>query len=170
MRFTTIGIALVVAVVACGGDENSTNQPTNASGTFAQLQQSVLTPSCAVSGCHVSASAAASGNLVLTSDVAYDNLVNAAPTNLAAARDGLKRVTPGQPNNSLLFQKIVLALASSHSGEYGNVMPVGNSALTQGQVDFIKKWIEAGAPRTGEVADGALLANKTPQTGSSFVP
>jgi hypothetical protein len=53
---------------------------------------------------------------------------------------------------------------------YGNVMPVGQAALSQGQVDFIRKWIEAGAPRTGDVADGALLASKTPQAASIFAP
>src|SRR5207248_2853915 len=106
MRFrATLSCALAATVVACGGDGAGTNQPANASGTFAQLQTSVLTPSCAVSGCHVSSSAAASGNLVLSADVAYDNLVNARPDNLAAQRDGLKRVTPFKPDSSLLFQK-----------------------------------------------------------------
>ena len=169
MRSTTIGIALVLSSMACGGDGSSTNQPTNASGSFAQLQSSVLTPSCAVSGCHVATSAASSGNLVLSGDVAYDNLVNAMPDNLAAKRDGLKRVAPFKPDSSLLFQKVVLAL-SAHDGEYGNVMPVGNAAIPQGQVDFIRKWIEAGAPRTGDVADASLLANKTPQTAAGFQP
>ena len=169
MRFTIIGITLVLASVACGGDQASTNQPQVGSGSFAQLQTSVLTPNCAVSGCHVSASAVESGALVLTAGAAYDNLVNARPTNLAAQRDGLKRVMPGKPDSSLLFQKIVLALAA-HGSNYGNVMPVGSQALPQGQVDFIRKWIEAGAPATGDVADATLLTNKTPQSGSLFVP
>jgi hypothetical protein len=170
MRFMTIGITVALASIACGGDQAVTNQPpVESSGSFVALQKSVLTPNCAVSGCHVSASAAASGNLVLSPEVAYDNLVGARPANLSALRDGLKRVTPGKPDSSLLFQKIVLAL-SAHNGDYGNVMPVGTQALPQGQVDFIRKWIEAGAPRTGDVADAALLTNKTPQSGSLFVP
>jgi hypothetical protein len=169
MRFIPIGIALTLGLMACGGDQSATNQPQVASGSFAQLQRAVLTPSCAVSGCHVSESAAASGNLVLSPDVAYDNLVGARPSNLAAQRDGLKRVSPFKPDSSLLFQKIALALAA-HGGNYGNVMPVGSQALPQGQVDFIRKWIEAGAPRTGDVADATLLANKTPQSASVFVP
>jgi len=36
--------------------------------------------------------------------------------------------------------------------------------------DWHAKWIEAGASRTADVADGALLANKTPQTASIFAP
>ncbi len=50
------------------------------------------------------------------------------------------------------------------------MMPVGTAPLSQGQVDFIRKWIEAGAPRTGEVADAALLRSTTPQSTSRFVP
>jgi hypothetical protein len=169
MRCSRIGVAIAVASVACGGDSGTTNQPTNAAGSFAQMQANVLTPTCAVSGCHVASSAAASGNLVLSADVSYDNLVNVASDNLSAKRDGLKRVLPGKPDSSLLFQKISLALAA-HDGEYGNIMPVGNQAIPQGQVDFIRKWIEAGAPRTGDVADASLLSNKTPQTAAAFEP
>src|SRR5262249_46904369 len=143
---------------------------TTMTSSFARLQSSVLNTSCAVSGCHVSATAPSSGNLVLAPDVAYDNLVSATPTNLAAQRDGLKRVAPGSPDNSLLFQQVVLSLAATHSGEYGNTMPVGAAPLTQGQIDFIRQWILSGAPRTGVVADTSLLANKTPQPGSVFVP
>jgi len=169
MRFSRIAVAVALGSIACGGDGGTTSQGPNASGSFAQLQTSVFTPTCAVSGCHVSASAASSGNLVLSADVAYDNLVNAAPDNLAAKRDGLKRVTPFKPDSSLIFQKVVLALAA-HDGEYGNVMPVGSQAIPQGQVDFLRKWIEAGAPRAGDVADASLLSNKTPQTAAAFQP
>jgi len=169
MRFQRFVVALPLATLACGGDSSSTNQPSNAAGSFPQLQANVLTPSCAVSGCHVGASASSSGNLVLTADVAYDNLVNVSPDNLAAKRDGLKRVVPGKPDSSLLFQTVVLALAA-HNGEYGNIMPVGNQAIPQGQVDFLRKWIEAGAPKTGDVADASLLSNKTPQTAAAFQP
>ena len=173
MQFLSVRIATLAAAlasVACGGDQTTTNpsQTSPGGGSFANLQTSVFTANCAVSGCHVTESAAASGNLVLSPSVAYENLVGVRPSNLAAQRDGLKRVVAGKPDSSLLFQKIVLALAAH--GNYGNVMPVGSQALSQGQVDFIRKWIEAGAPKAGEVADESLLANKTPQSASVFVP
>ena len=165
-------ILAALVAIGCGGDQSaapSGDSPSPGSaGSFDQLQRSVLTPTCAASECHASA-LPTSGNLALTPAVAYDNLVNARPTSLAAARDGLKRVVPFKPDSSLLFQKVVLALAA-HNGEYGNIMPVGSPALTQGQVDFIKKWIEAGAPRGGTVADSALLANRTLQSGATFAP
>jgi len=172
-RHTALGFLILGVAVGCGGDQSATppgGPPPNgsASGSFDQLQRAVLTPTCAQSDCHASA-LPTSGNLALTPAVAYDNLVNVRPASLAADRDGLKRVVPFKPDSSLLFQKVVLSLAA-HNGEYGNVMPVGSPALTQGQIDFIKKWIEAGAPRGGVVADTTLLANKTLQAGATFAP
>lgn len=174
MRGRAALVSLVVAIaIGCGGDQSATppgGSPSTgaASGSFDQLQRTVLTPTCATSECHASA-LPTSGNLALTPAVAYDNLVNARPSSLSADRDGLKRVVPFKPDSSLLFQKVVLALAA-HNGEYGNVMPVGSPALTQGQVDFIRKWIEAGAPRSGVVADSTMLASKTLQSGAIFAP
>jgi len=165
-------LAAATIALACGGDQTATppdgSSASGSGGSFDKLQRTVLTPTCAASECHASA-LPTSGNLALTPAVAYDNLVNARPSSLAAGRDGLKRVVPFKPDSSLLFQKIVLTLAA-HNGEYGNVMPVGSPALTQGQVDFIKKWIEAGAPRTGDVADAALLDSRTLQSGATFAP
>ena len=165
-------VAVLAAAGGCGSDQSATppggTSPSPGSGTFDQLQRTVLTPTCAQSDCHASA-LPTSGNLALTPAVAYDNLVNARPSSLAADRDGLKRVVPFKPDSSLLFQKVVLSLAA-HNGEYGNIMPVGQNALSQGQVDFIRKWIEAGAPRTGVVADTTLLASRALQSGATFVP
>ena len=174
-RHTAGRVALIVAglVAACGGDSatraDNAGPTTSPSGSFARLQASVLNTSCAVSGCHVSATAAVSGNLELAPDVAYDNLVNALASNLSAQRDGLRRVVPGKPDSSLLYQKVILA-AGTHASDYGNTMPVGALPLSQGQVDFIRKWIEGGAPRTGEVADAALLSSTTPQPAARFTP
>ena len=163
-------VAGLDASIACANDSGPTRgQAAAPVATFSQLQTSILNKSCAVTGCHVSATATSSGNLILAPDVAYDNLVGATPTNLAALRDGLKRVTPGSTDRSLMFQKLVLSLAAAHS-EYGNTMPVGSAALSQGQVEFVKQWIDAGAPRTGVVADTTLLANTTLQPGSAFTP
>jgi len=42
-------------------------------------------------------------------------------------------------------------------------MPLGLALLTVGQVEFIRQWIEAGAPEHGIVGDSALLRDTTPQ-------
>lgn len=176
-----VAVAAVAAALmlgACGGDgtddpaSGKPGDPTTPgdAGTFARIQSSVLTPTCAVSGCHVAASAAVSGNLVLTADVAYDNLVGVVPANLTAKQNGLRRITAGKPDSSLLFQKIALALVGHDGNDYGNVMPVGTTPLNQGQVDYIRKWIEAGAPRSGSVADVSLLSNTAAQAAAKFTP
>lgn len=172
-----LGLFAFGAFIACGGDSSPSSAPTSKlpspvadASTWAQIQSSVLSTSCAVGGCHVSSSAASSGNLVLTPDVAYDNLVGVVPANLNAKRDGFRRVMAGKPDSSLLFQKIVVAVAAHAGVDYGNTMPIGATPLTQGQVEYLRKWIEAGAPRTGQVADVSLLANSTAQPTPAFVP
>jgi hypothetical protein len=155
------GILCVVA--ACGGEAAA--PPAVTEGSFAQLQRAVLTPSCAVAGCHVSTSAALSGDLTLTADLAYDRLVDVLAHQPNARRDGLLRVRPGKPDSSLLYQKL---LVSGAHAEYGNTMPVGAEPLSAGRLAFVRQWIAAGAPRTGFVADSALLASATPQPTTSF--
>src|ERR1051325_8259611 len=126
-----IGAISALALVAC----DKVSEPELAAGSFAQLQASVLTPSCATSGCHVSASASSSGNLVLTADAAYRSLVGTTPATLNAKNDGLRRVVAFKPEESLLYQKIVAAF-NAHGGAYGGVMPVGRQPLSVGQIEF----------------------------------
>src|SRR5262245_9646784 len=161
--------ALCAALCGCGDSSTGTSAMPDDGSSFGQLQASVFAKSCAVSGCHVAASAAEPGNLTLTGDAAYGNLINGMPTKLGARQDGLRRVVPFKPDSSLLLQKIVLA-AGTHIADYGNTMPVGAPPLPQGQVDFVRKWIEAGAPKAGDVADASLLRSTTPQAAARFVP
>src|SRR4051812_21123007 len=83
-----VSLAMVCAgsLIGCGGDAGSgspngpsTPAPTAGAASFAQIQNAILTPSCATSGCHSGVSPQA--NLSLTSDVAYDRLVGVGPTN-----------------------------------------------------------------------------------------
>ena len=159
---------LLVVSVILGACDKQTG-PSLPAGSFAQLDRTLFAKSCAVSGCHVSASAAASGDLVLTPDASYEALVGAIATNLNARNDGVRRVVKYDPDHSLLYQKIVVDL-NAHGGAYGGMMPVGTAPVTVGQVEFIRKWIEAGAPRDGYVADSSLLTNSTTQLTPDFVP
>ncbi len=148
-------------------DDDSTPTPEPApSGTFDLIQQKILTPSCASSGCHASEQdvSFAQHGLILTSGKSYTNLVGVDPKNSAARTDGLKRVTAFSSIQSLLYHKLTTA-ASHHAGkQYGNPMPLGGNLLPDGQVEFIRRWIDAGAPRTGDVADVKLLASSTTTT------
>ena len=135
--------------------------------TWDQIQRDILNPNCVV--CHsAGTSFARQSDLVLTADVAYDQLVDAAPRNAAAAADGLVRVSSrgGLPatEKSFLWEKI-FGPGQDHFYEdhpqYGAIMPLGQPFLTNGELIFIRSWIESGAPKGDVVADAAMLADTT---------
>ncbi|MFD1140018.1 hypothetical protein ACFQ4C_02825 [Larkinella insperata] len=158
-----LGVGLLVA--SCQkSDDTPQEQPTPVASSFEQLQRRILTPTCATSGCHSSESDAlfSQHRLVLAAGVAYKNLVGVAPTNSTAKANGLLRVKPFASQESLLYHKLNAA-ADHHSGaNYGNPMPLGGELLTVGQIEFVRRWIEAGAPQTGSIVDSTLLDDKTP--------
>ena len=141
--------------------------PTDGAASFAQIQTTILTPSCATAKCHVGP--VPQGQLALTADVSYDNLVGVKPTNPNAIADGIKRVMVGKPDSSLLYHKLVFP-PGHHARDYGNPMPTGTAGLSNGQLEFVRQWIAAGAPRAGVVANATLLADKAPQTTPPFAP
>ncbi|MBI5506679.1 MAG: hypothetical protein HY899_17970 [Deltaproteobacteria bacterium] len=120
-------------------------------GTFDRIRRQVFVQSCALSGCHDSESH--SGDLVLLANAAYGNLVGVAPNNAAAAVDGLSRVEPGDPANSLLYRKITDDLMSG----YGSAMPLVGAPVSAELIEIIRLWIIGDvplgpAPQTGWVA------------------
>lgn len=130
------------------------------------IQSRILDTNCAISGCHQSNSdpSFAQHNLILTAAEAYNNLVDITPKNANAATDGMKRVKPFKSAESLLYHKLHASSSDHHVGDYGNPMPLGLPLLSLGQVEFIRRWIEAGAPREGKaVEDETLLDDTTPQ-------
>lgn len=158
-------VGLLVKLTSCSTPGTEATDPL-AQGSFDAIQQKILTPSCATSGCHASEKDAdfAQHGLVLAAGVAYENLVGVNPKNSAALADGLKRVKPFASLESLLFHKLNIA-ASHHTGkQYGNPMPLGGQTLSDGQIEFVRRWIDAGAPKTGTVADVTLLADQTVST------
>jgi hypothetical protein len=157
--------AMLLNLTACQKAATDTTDPV-ALASFDLLQQKVLTPSCATSGCHASEKdgSFAQHGLVLAAGLAYQNLVGVDPKNSDARTDGLKRVKAFASLESLLYHKLNTA-ANHHSGkQYGNPMPLGGELLSVGKIEFVRRWIEAGAPKTGSVADAALLDDKTVST------
>jgi hypothetical protein len=157
-------IAVAVFVAAC----NKKSDVSGTKDTWAIIQNNILTPGCAVSGCHSSTSDGtySQHTLVLSAEVAYDNLVGKLSTNAAAKAEGMQRVKPSDAANSLLYQKIV---CSGHQAKYGSIMPLGGPNLTLGQIEFIKQWIDKGAPKTGTIVDETILDNKEVCT-ATFTP
>ena len=134
--------------------------------TWDIIQEAILTPKCTM--CHFSGSSfAEQSGLILTEDVAYDELINVTPQNVHAADDGLELVgTNGISSlySSFLWEKINAPnyehFYEDHP-EYGSIMPIGLDFLTNGELEFIRQWIISGAPETGEVADESLLSDTT---------
>lgn len=131
---------------------------------FDIIQDEILTPTCATSGCHSSTADATypQHGLVLAAGQAYDQLIDRAPKNAAALANNYKLVKPGDAEVSFLYHKITCA-ASHHSvaGNFGSQMPLGGQVLSKGQVEFIRRWINTGAGRTSTSVDDAVMRDST---------
>jgi len=104
---------------------------------------------CTDDRCHGDSAA---GGLDLRADVSYQNLVRAPSTS-----SPLRRVEPGDEERSrawLLLAKATLARADVP----GDGMPIDLPALSEDELEAVRLWIRAGAPRQGGVPrTGALL-------------
>lgn len=162
----TLLISLAIGIFAMNAcqPEAATDDTTIAGkASFTLMQERILTPTCATAGCHASDKdpSFAQHGLVLSAAAAFQNLVNVVPKNSSALADGLIRVKPFVSAQSLLYHK--LTSDAHHTGkQYGNLMPLGSAPLSVGQIEFVRRWIDAGAPREGSVVDATLLDDKTP--------
>jgi hypothetical protein len=145
-------LAAVVALCACGGSQPSSPAspssicPSGVTAAFSSIDQKLLKVTC--TACHAGALAQSSGGLDLSGD-AYAALVNVTAQNLQAdpgARpQGLLRVKPSDPLNSLLYQKLLIGTA--RSPQYGEGMPLNAPGSVCQQVrDALRDWIASGAP------------------------
>ena len=166
----TLGTALLITSCQKTADEAT---PDTTKTSFALIQDKILTPSCATAGCHASETDASfrQHSLVLTAGVAFKNLVGVDPKNTESMADGHKRVKPFVALQSLLYHKLNTNSVHHNGKNYGNPMPLGNEALSVGQIEFVRRWIDGGALATGNLIDPALLDDKTPSTApaSAFV-
>jgi hypothetical protein len=172
LKITTLAVGAFFVINACTKQSIDSQTPTVSS--FSLMQDKIITPTCATSGCHASTSdkSFVQHGLVLEKSVAYENLIGVTPVNLLSKADGHLRVKAFKSLESLFYHKLTWD-ASHHGGkQYGLPMPLGSTALTVGQIEFVRRWIEAGAPKTGEVADAKLLDDKTPSVSSTenFTP
>lgn len=150
---------------ACEKDPTEpTPTETEPTSSWEFIQQKIFKPNCVT--CHSSGSTfAVQSDLILTADIGYEQLINRTPKNAAAAADGLVLVNTdgvaGLPW-SFLWEKID-APNSAHfyddHPEYGSIMPLGLPALTNGELEYIRRWITEGAPKEGFVVDESVLEN-----------
>lgn len=166
----TIHGAVFVALIgatACSGSGGDANTGPS-SGTFGLIQTSVLAGNC--TSCHAAGSAfATESGLSLDRGAAYKNLVSAEAHDQTARSDGLLRVVPGDAQKSLLYQKLIL-WDPNHARNYGAPMPLGGQSLTVGQIELVRRWINAGAPETGDVVDAGVLGDVTRPSYAPFTP
>jgi hypothetical protein len=144
-RELTLVLALTIASVACDEKLSTLAGPTpDLEATFASVQKNVFETtdsagrtSCVT--CHTDVGRTPAGGLILLHDRAYDQLVNVESTEVPS----LKRVKPGDPDNSYMVHKI-----EGRPGIVGRRMPFnGPPYLTDGQILIMRRWIEEGAPR-----------------------
>ena len=132
--------------------------------SFDLMQDKILTPSCATAGCHLSTKDASfpQHGLVLAKGTSYANLVGVTSVNAIALKNSVIRVRKFASGESLFFHKLNWDLSHHGLVSYGTPMPLGGKPISKGQLAFVQKWIDAGAPATGEVADAGLLDDTTP--------
>jgi predicted CxxxxCH...CXXCH cytochrome family protein len=114
--------------------------------TFEAIQATVFERTgCANSLCHGEAQ---EGGLDLRPSVAWENLVG-----VPSEGSSYLRIDPRDPDTSYFFHKLS---AKTIPGSYeidGAEMPSGSPAISNGQLEAIRLWIEAGAPKEGSVGD-----------------
>ena len=94
-KISNITIILTLLFIGCEKDTTSNVEPINeitGRSSWKIIQQEILDKSCA--GCHsIGTSFGSQSGLILTADVAYENLINKEPHNQGAIDDGLEPVS-----------------------------------------------------------------------------
>jgi hypothetical protein len=125
-----------------GGDfeaQFSVAAPVEMGPTLDEIQSSVFTPTCGVSGCHSgpAGDTLPNGMDLTTADASFDSLVGVPSLQVPE----LSRVEAGDPDNSYLIQKL------EGTASEGAQMPFGGPPLDQTVIDDIRQWIADGAER-----------------------
>ena len=111
----------------------STTPPPPAAPTLTQLKSTAFT---VCGGCHTGGGASLPSSMDLTPGGIYASIVNVA----SVEQPALKRIKPGDPNNSYVVQKLEGA-----AGISGVRMPFGGPYLDQATIDKVRAWVTAGA-------------------------
>ncbi|HEY0768301.1 MAG TPA: CHRD domain-containing protein [Steroidobacteraceae bacterium] len=117
---------------AIRGQINASSTPP-AAPTLTQLKSSAFS---VCGGCHTGGGSSLPASMDLTPSHIYASIVNVASVEQSA----LKRVKPGDPDNSYVVQKL-----QGSAGITGGRMPLGGPYLDQATIDQVRAWISAGA-------------------------
>ena len=134
MRRALAASCLGLVLVGCGGGSDSMVSPQKPV-TLLDVQTQVLTPRCALSGCHVAP--------IPPFGLDMSSVANS-QANLVGFPSGeipsLLRVNPGDSASSYMYMKITGA-----PGINGDQMPASGGPLSAGDVQLIQRWIDQGA-------------------------
>jgi hypothetical protein len=141
------------AAAACDGDSCAASFavcPAGLEPTFDSIRSKILDVSCGTSGsnCHSMQGGGDSGGLVLSLDP-YAALLGsdgtgARASNISGSVRGLRRVVPGDPDQSFLIIKLSTKVLNDPS--YGAGMPrTAPGSLCPETLAVIRDWIAAGA-------------------------
>ncbi len=124
--------------------------------SFLNMQTHIFKHSCNSTGCHNTAAVSnLQHGLALEGSDVWERIVDITPKNIDAKNANLKIVYAGKSDSSFLFHKVNWTANTLY--KFGNQMPIGANLLEADEIEFIKQWINAGAPKTGVVADYKLL-------------
>lgn len=159
MQRTIRGLLWIGAAILCVSATGAIAQECEKTfdNTYDLIQEAIFeNKGCTSNACH---GASAAGGLDLTADASYDSLIDQdAQTVVDGSIQGLKRVVPGQKDQSLLFLNLAAGALPDQWDAPLRAMPIGLEPLSVGELEAVREWIEHGAPRTGTVpGTGELL-------------
>ena len=158
--YLTVGLATCLALAASGAAQECSPP----SSTFDLIQTRIFDHGCTQSYCHGENQVA---GLDLRASHSYDSLL---PENPTGPRTGeyFNFVEPGRPGDSSLW--LTLAKKTLQLADVpGAAMPIGGAPLTHDELDGIRLWIMAGAPRNGIVDGVSTLIPPCPPAASDEV-
>ncbi len=126
---------LIISLTGCNvvvEPEANNSLPNNSPATFSTIQKEIFNSSCALSGCHAGADAAA--GMDLSSGLAFNNLVYVPST----SNSNFVRVQPGNSTNSFLVKRL------RNIGESSGIMPPSGK-LNENTIQLVENWINNGA-------------------------
>lgn len=130
----------------------SCDAPDSFGGTFAGIQEVIFERhGCTARQCHGDA---AQGGLDLSPEVAYANLIES--PSLASS---FPRVLPGDQQRSFLWLKLAAKTRPDEIEVAGSPMPSGLPAISENDLELLRRWIYGGAPEHETVPGTADLLN-----------
>ena len=130
-----LALAMMATAPSCGSATDPVAGPAPGSATLLEVQAQVLTPRCALPGCHVAASAPFGLDL---------SSVSSSSANLIGVPSGempiVLRVAPGDAASSYVYWKV-----SGNPNIAGDPMPLSGGPLSNGDLNLIASWIDGGA-------------------------